>query len=300
MIDDLFSERYGYTSFRNEVQVENLNERTRNKIWNLINHHIVEYKPKRVSTGYKYGKDFYRFAAFYWEDYQGRALDELPGPPDFANEIKNFVRSEEWFEFFNILRMAYESIRNQREKEKFTKAIDRTFEKENVQYRVVGGKITSITDDEEIEEIEKSLQSPFEGVRRHIDEAVEMLSDKQNPQYRNSIKESISAVESLCKIIADDENASLGTALEVVEEQVDLHGALRAGFGSLYGWTSQEDGIRHAMMEKPNVDFHDAKYMLVTCSAFINYLTGKVEPGAQKIMSSLAESTYSRWAFQSC
>jgi hypothetical protein len=280
MLDDLFSERHGYTSFGDEVQVESLNQRTRNKIWNLVNHKLVEYKTRAYGSGYKYENDFYRFAAFYWEDYKGRALDELPSPPDFADEIKNFFQSEEWFEVFNILRVSYESIGSPIEREKYINTINKTFEKENVQYRVVGGKITRITDDEEIEEVEKSLQSPFEGVRRHIDEAIELISDKQNPQYRNSIKESISAVESLCKIIADDENASLGTALDIVEEQVDLHGALRSGFGSLYGWTSQEDGIRHAMMEKPNVDFHDAKYMLVTCSAFINYLTGKVEPGA--------------------
>jgi hypothetical protein len=280
MLDDLFSERHGYTSFGDEVQVESLNQRTRNKIWNLVNHKLVEYKTRAYGSGYKYENDFYRFAAFYWEDYKGRALDELPSPPDFADEIKNFFQSEEWFEVFNILRVSYESIGSPIEREKYINTINKTFEKENVQYRVVGGKITRITDDEEIEEVEKSLQSPFEGVRRHIDEAIELISDKQNPQYRNSIKESISAVESLCKIIADDENASLGIALDIVEEQVDLHGALRSGFGSLYGWTSQEDGIRHAMMEKPNVDFHDAKYMLVTCSAFINYLTGKVEPGA--------------------
>jgi hypothetical protein len=244
----------------------------------LVNHKLVSYKPEAYSGGYKYSNDFYRFAVFYWEEYKGRALDELPDPPDFAGLVKNFIQSEEWFEVFNILRASYESIGSQRERDKYIKSINRTFEKENVQYRIVGGKITRITDEEEIEEVETSLQSPLEGVRRHINEAIEMISDKQNPQYRNSIKESISAVESLCKVIADHEHASLGTALDVVEEQVDLHGALRDGFGSLYGWTSQEDGIRHAMMEKPNVDFHDAKYMLVTCSAFINYLTGKVEP----------------------
>ena len=43
----------------------------------------------------------------------------------------------------------------------------------------------------------------------------------------------------------------------------------------IYGYTSDEDGIRHSMLELPKINFEDAKYMLVSCSAFINYLKSK-------------------------
>jgi len=45
----------------------------------------------------------------------------------------------------------------------------------------------------------------------------------------------------------------------------------------MYGYTSDEDGIRHAMLEEPDVGFEDAKFMLVACSAFINYLKVKAD-----------------------
>ncbi|VAX31463.1 hypothetical protein MNBD_NITROSPINAE05-986, partial [hydrothermal vent metagenome] len=48
-------------------------------------------------------------------------------------------------------------------------------------------------------------------------------------------------------------------------------------FSSLYGYTSDEGGIRHALMESENVDFNDAKFMLVVCSAFINFVLGKTQ-----------------------
>ena len=56
-----------------------------------------------------------------------------------------------------------------------------------------------------------------------------------------------------------------------------MHTDLKKGFKDLYGWTSDSDGIRHALMEMPTVDAEDARYMLVSCSAFVNYLIVKAD-----------------------
>ena len=37
-----------------------------------------------------------------------------------------------------------------------------------------------------------------------------------------------------------------------------------------------QDGIRHALLDASNISSSDAKYMLVSCSAFINYVLGKM------------------------
>ena len=105
------------------------------------------------------------------------------------------------------------------------------------------------------------------------------MSDRVTPDYRNSIKESISAVESLCKIISNDDNVSLGKALDVIERtgNIIMHKALKKSFDCLYGYTSDADGIRHGLglLDGPSLDFEDAKYMLVSCSSFINFLVEK-------------------------
>jgi len=100
------------------------------------------------------------------------------------------------------------------------------------------------------------------------------LSDKTNPDYRNSIKESISAVESLCRLISGSNEATLGDALKKIEKKNEfkMHSALKNAFSNLYGWTSDAQGIRHSLMDEPNLQFDDAKFMLVSCSAFIHYL----------------------------
>lgn len=98
------------------------------------------------------------------------------------------------------------------------------------------------------------------------------LSDRKNPDYRNSIKESISAVESICQSLSGDSKAELGKALKLIEDNIGIHAALKKGFSAIYGYTSDEGGIKHAMLEERECFFEDAKYMLVACSAFINYL----------------------------
>ena len=73
-------------------------------------------------------------------------------------------------------------------------------------------------------------------------------------------------------MISGNEKDSLGAALDRIKGKIKIHPALERGFKQLYGYTSDSDGIRHALMEEHNCDFEDAKYMLVSSSAFINYL----------------------------
>ena len=54
-----------------------------------------------------------------------------------------------------------------------------------------------------------------------------------------------------------------------------IHPAMENAFSSLYGYTSDENGIRHGGIDFSNAPAEDAKYMLVSCSAFVNYLIEK-------------------------
>ena len=50
---------------------------------------------------------------------------------------------------------------------------------------------------------------------------------------------------------------------------------MERAFLALYGYTSDENGIRHGGIDFTSVPAGDAKYMLVSCSAFVNYLIEK-------------------------
>ena len=59
---------------------------------------------------------------------------------------------------------------------------------------------------------------------------------------------------------------------------IDLNKQFKMAMINLYEWTNKEDGIRHGHTgEELKTSFDEAKYMLVSCSAFINYLISKHE-----------------------
>ncbi len=139
----------------------------------------------------------------------------------------------------------------------------------NAAYRIVGRQIVEITDKNEIKAIEEALGHTDAPVRAHIESALKMLSDREAPDYRNSIKESISAVEAVSRLVTGLDRATLGEALKKVP---DLHPALVKGFLALYGFTNDAAGIRHSLLEESNLTYADAKFMLASCAAFVSYL----------------------------
>jgi hypothetical protein len=165
------------------------------------------------------------------------------------------------------------------EADAFRRACNLVLERECSAYRFVGTTIAPITSEAEIKTIEEAASmntNPLRLVSTHIDTALKHLSDKKEPDYRNSMKESISAVEALCKFIARNEKATLGHALTAVTARVKLHPKLQAALKSLYDYTSDDYGIRHALKDDAEPEAEDARFLLVTYSAVVNYLVEKV------------------------
>jgi hypothetical protein len=113
----------------------------------------------------------------------------------------------------------------------------------------------------------------FHGARAHLRNAGSELT---TGNYGPSIRESIHAVGAVARILAPGAQ-TLGPALSKLEKSVRIHPALRKGFGNLYGFTSDEKGIRHELLDAPvaQVDETDALYMLGSCAAFVSYLINK-------------------------
>ena len=149
------------------------------------------------------------------------------------------------------------------------------FKKEYVGYRFVDGWLTPITDEEELSEINEAIGHARDNVKMHLEKALLMLSDRNAPDYENSIKESISAVEAMCSNILG-EKGTLGEALKKIEKtkMVNIHPALKEAFLKLYGFTSDADsGIRHsAKLGGAHSSFQEARWAFVSCTAFMNYM----------------------------
>jgi hypothetical protein len=115
--------------------------------------------------------------------------------------------------------------------------------------------------------------SEFNGSRAHLRNAGSELTAGN---YGPSIRESIHAVEAVARVLEPGAE-TLGPALSKLEKSARIHSALRKGFSNLYGFTSDENGIRHALLDEPvaQVDETDALYMLGSCAAFVSYLINR-------------------------
>jgi hypothetical protein len=144
-------------------------------------------------------------------------------------------------------------------------------------YRVLDKTIVPIGSEAELETLKRAFadldSTQFYGARQHLKNAAQELTAGN---CSNSIRESIHAVESVARTLASD--GSLSTALAKLGAATKIHPAMNKAFGSLYGYTSDAQGIRHAHLNDPSSpppDEQDALFMIGACAAFVSYLINK-------------------------
>lgn len=273
----MFSQKIGKKPIKIDIQVDSMDDDLRISLWNKLHIYIFE----RIGSTYLSYTNYEGLIKCIWMDFFKYPLDRLDDWfPKTFQIINNWFFECQWYEVYDfiefIVRIKTNSAFN---KEAFILDCNKALEKEVSGYRLISDTICPITDNNEIKGIEDALRDSekiiFKGVYTHLSTALSMLTDRKSPDYRNSIKESISAVESISKIISGDTKADLNKALKLIEDKVYIHSALKMGFTKIYGYTSDESGIRHAMLEEKDISFADAKYMLISCAAFISYLIDK-------------------------
>lgn len=272
-----FSQRMGYLPASKVIQTDSMDRELRNMLWNVLSQcYWNEFDPPYHSSRAIEGSNYENFSIRLYHAYYKTTIDNIPrGWGEFTERLKNDFLSSVWHRAYSLLEFIYENAPIEGgNDEHFITLCNKIFETENSAYRFVAGKIMPITSSEEINEIERAIKSSdqYAGVRTHLQTSLNFLTDKQNPDYRNSIKESISAVESLAKKLVGDEKATLGQALKVLEKHHNLHPSLKTAFSALYGYTNDANGIRHSLMDNEStLTQADARFMLICCSAFTNF-----------------------------
>ncbi|MNM90504.1 hypothetical protein D3C81_1027690 [compost metagenome] len=264
------------------AQVESIDNELTASLWNVLTIHLFS----KYSQNYNLDDDnlglsnFHGFAQALYSDFFKKPVDQIPNRwSTFKQNVREYFFNAPWHRAYSFLEflvelnyMGYSML--------LIEELNKVLNRENSAYRFVLGKVTPITSPEEIEEVVSAIfkSDRYAGVRIHLQRSLGLLTDKENPDYRNSIKESISAVESLVKKLVGDEKATLGTALKILEDKHNLHASMKSAFLKLYGYTSDAGGIRHALLDTTTVPTKaDARFMLICCSAFINFAIDSIE-----------------------
>lgn len=275
----LFSERYGYTKPSDVIIRERITPEIQNAILTCFDD--LQDTLNQYNRGSIYNEmDEYVWTYFFnlrkstWDSY--------------SHIITSFIgeNQNEWFKILDLIELCikylYATAKTENNQyilhatEIFEHDLQYNFKRLNFAYRIINKEIVEITSEEEIKSIETALTTSDGNIREHLSKALELYSKRPVADYRNSIKESISAVEAISRNITG-ENVLNFKKME--EKGVIVPTVLRKAFECLYGYTNDKTtGIRHALMDDTNApQAEEALFMLVSCSAFINYLNKKIK-----------------------
>lgn len=294
---ELFSERYGYTKPSDCV----IKGKITSKIINALSSCFTLLKEDLDDADYLESlenddedwqdlnkKSFNRMDRTVWIDFMNKKADNYVGGIKMrqydAVQLCLNSREMKWYKKLDCVEFAIEFKRmnfidNRRiaAVDKFVREINRHFERLNYGYRVLQGRIVDVVSDIEIQSLNQALEQN-DGVSFHLQEALNLYSLRPVPQSRNSIKESITAVETLFRNITGE--STFGKAYDKAKKQLAIHPRLEEMIQKMYDYTNQKDtGIRHAKVEPDNSNLpspDEALFMLVACSATINYVRGKM------------------------
>ena len=295
-----FSQSLGITP-KKAIQINTVDKSLRNCLWNILCEYFW-YKMKMFtqqlgdSSSYIqriFFLDIQEFLRKLWLDHFGKLIDDMPSSwginfgTDYYGEIKEHFFNCQWYEVYDFIEFLIEeyppsgSTYTGNLIEDFVEQCNKILEQEVSAYRLVGTKFVPTTSQTDVSAMEEALEAAsgvgLQSVYIHLNDALRLYSDRKNPDYRNSMKESISAVEAICKLIAGDPKTTLGKALRTIgsKAMIPLHSSLESAFSYLYSYTSDSGGIRHSLKDEPSPESEDAKFMLIACSAFISYLIEK-------------------------
>lgn len=274
----LFSQRKGFTPVRETLQVGSLDTRTRTAVWNACYKSFFE-PGANVEDDDTVWTVLNNFLPVLWEHFFASPLDQMQKyTSQNVAAIRKWLFDErtQWYRILDFVEFLCSHVPRPLARS-IAMSVNDALTRESTAYRVVKGVVVEITDPAEIAEVEEALESTegIPGAQEHIRRALQLLGDRTNPDFRNAIKEAISSVEAACQVIANDRSATLGQAIKTVERQNQIHPALRRALENLYGYTSDADGVRHAMLDIPDLTHVDAKFMVVVCCAFVNYLVAR-------------------------
>lgn len=278
-----FSDRNGIKIENTEIQTTEFDNRTRIALSNATN---IILNAKFGNFQYSNNTECQSFLKEFWATVYGQEIDWncYYDPDKLLAAISDTLKTDSYDAVLTVIEYIVDCIDDsvydcsfifQNRSCTATAIYNSVFEQEYVGYRIINGEARPISDRIEVGTIEEALSSKYEEVKQHIDKALGFLSDRESPDYANSIKESISAVERMCSIIVG-KATSLGDALNNLQKKgVSVHPQLRSAFEKLFAYTNGASGIRHAgELDGKDATFEEAKFMLVSCCAFVNYLTG--------------------------
>ena len=291
--DFTFSQAQGYEELPGPLGLGEISHEARVRLWDLVVGSAWDHRPSLTDWGWQPNTQWPQIFEVLHRDFLQQPKDEflelqdgiMDGCTQLLQLYKKLILHDLPFnKVFDLFQMI---MRHQGCPRCFTLEVARTIEECRLAYVVdtegtatVIPAATSQEGEAVIEALRKLRDAGLSGAETHLCKASELINSGDWP---GSTRESIHAVESVARQLDPDAAKTLGPALASLERRGRLHPALKEAFGQLYGYTSDEEGVRHALLTNPKsqVGQDEAVFMLGACASFASYLWRRHQAGSQ-------------------
>ena len=273
-----FSQAQGYQALPGPLKLEQLLPAARTHIWNVVYFSMTQHGRDHDNSRYVSGPwQKILMTKHLWHD--NRPVDDWNS--SFAHHQQAMRTSIENLSFNHVFDLIQFILRHPDCPADTISAMKDIFATTRLAYTIDETKpptIVPAVTDAEGQAIVKSIQAlshvGLDGSAAHLRKASEYIN---RSDWAGSIRESISAVESAARQLDPKASGALGPALASLESRQSLHPALKGAFTKLYAYTSDEQGIRHALLDQSsaNVGLDETVFMLGACASFASFLWRK-------------------------
>ena len=275
-----FSQRYGYEPLPQPMQLGELSRDLRIELWNSVREFLFSKVGLGGTSNYFCGNNR-RFIERILGKIANKPEDEIPHR---VTEVMDVFKEVFGDQNFNVVLDLIEILVNDADStETFSAKIKNSFEQYAAPYWLDISKqpfqFFPQSSKEQGDAVRQAIKTLHEnnmgGAVEHFRRAAKHMRSKD---WGDSIVDSIHAVESVARIIDPKASKTLDPALNSLKKAGLLkHKALMSGLQKIYGYTNDEQGLRHALTDQnePNVGLDEALFMFGACASFAAYLVNK-------------------------
>lgn len=273
-----FSQAHGYEAMPSMLELEQLDKNARIRIANVLIDHVNKCTHTNAFGRPLVGRYMKSLSRDVHVHHYVQPVDDWSNKrDDVASAFLVIIMQQEFNKVFDMLGYI---MRHPECPPNLIEDMSESFSDSHLAYGIDASgppTIIPMTTKAEGEAIVSSLSTltdaGLNGSASHLRKSAECIN---RHEWANSVRESIHAVESVAVTISS-RATTLSSALELLKDKTSFHPALKTAILKLYGYTSDEKGIRHALLDdkEASVGKDEALFMLGACASFATYLWRK-------------------------
>ena len=272
MYSELFSKRYSLRPTPEGLMYEDVPERARVGLYHLVEQFFGGEHQKRYLHLYEEICVALRIPC-------ERLLNDYGA----SIVIERLIKECEWHQFYDICEVIwanpYSEYSEHQHQEEFTEQVNALFREEQLGFELRDGKIEKVGAgfiDAKIKEARYLLKEPeFRGADKHFEKAIKALNVRPNPDVENCVKDAVAAIESVGRIIVNDEKALLDDIIKDMAKNKIIPKPLDQVFQKIYAYRGDQPGVAHGLVGLSKVTIDEAEFILALSAAAIIYLVKK-------------------------